>query len=111
MPRPDIRLDDLLQRGKRGHEDSRLMNVKIPVSLLERIGEVTKKLDVTKTDLVMALLNEGLDKAEENLKGFKAPAKPVVPVEKRCKIKGCEREKVAKGLCATHYQASRRKGK
>jgi hypothetical protein len=111
MPRTDIRFDDLLQRGRQGRAASRLMNVKVPLSLLQRIGEITRKLDVTKTELVMAVLNEGLDKAEENLKGFKAPARPVVPVERRCRIKGCERQKVAKGLCATHYQRTRRTGR
>ena len=104
------RLDDLVTRGKTGREATKLMNVKVPTSLLERITAVAEKMRVKKTEVVIAILNEGLDTADSELKGWKAPPKIVVPKNRRCTIPGCEREKVAKGICATHYQAQRRAG-
>ena len=108
MGNPGLRIDDLVIRGRKGREESKLMNVKVPAKVLGRIDRVAGHLGATKTEVVIAILNEGLDAAEQELRGWKAPPKPVVPKERRCTIKGCEREKVAKGLCATHYQAQRR---
>ena len=108
MRNPNLRLDDLVTRGQKGREKTKLMNVKVPVDVLARIDRVAANLGATKTEVVIAILNEGLDTAEQELKGWKAPPKPVVPKERRCTVKGCERERVAKGLCATHYQAQRR---
>jgi len=110
MRNPSLRLDDLVAREQHGHEESQLMNVKVPTALLARLGAVAKKLGTSKTEVVIAILNEGLDAADKELKGWKAPPKPVVPKERRCKMKDCGREKVAKGVCATHYQAQRRAG-
>ena len=86
------------------------MTVKVPSSILARLSTVAKKLGTSKTEVVVAILNGGLDIADHELKGWKAPPKPLVPKERRCRIKDCEREKVAKGLCAAHYQARRRAG-
>jgi len=108
MRNPNLRLNDLVTRGKRGREESKLMNVKVPANVLARIDKVASNLGATKTEVVIAILNEGLEAAEGELKGWKPPPKPVVPKERRCTIKNCERERVAKGLCATHYQAQRR---
>jgi hypothetical protein len=108
MRNPTLRLDDLVTRGRKGDEKSKLMNVKVPENVLARLASVAAKLGTSKTEVVVAILNEGLDTADKELRGWKAPPKPVVPKERRCKVKGCEREKVAKGLCATHYQAQRR---
>lgn len=108
MRNPNLRLDDLVSRGRKGNEQSKLMNVKVPENVLARLDNVAAKLGTSKTEVVIAILNEGLDTAEQELRGWKAPPKPVIPKERRCKIKDCEREKVAKGLCATHYQAQRR---
>ncbi len=108
MRNPNLRFDDLVARGKRGREESKLMNVKVPSDVLARLDGVAAQLGTSKTEVVIAILNEGLDTAEQELKGWKAPPRPVVPKERRCTIKGCEREKVAKGVCATHYQAQRR---
>jgi hypothetical protein len=108
MRNPNLRLTDLVTRGGKGREESKLMNVKVPANVLARIDRVAAHLGATKTEVVIAILNEGLETAEVELKGWKAPPKPVVPKERRCTIKGCERERVAKGLCATHYQAQRR---
>ena len=108
MANPGIRLNDLVTRGKKGREESKLMNVKVPNDVLARIDRVAKHLRTTKTNVVVAILNEGLDKAEAELQGWTAPPKPVIPKERRCTVKGCDRAKVAKGICATHYQAQRR---
>ena len=108
MRNPHLRLDDLAARGKRGREETKLMNVKVPANVLTRLDRVAAHLGATKTEVVVAILNEGLDKADTDLKGWKPPPKIVVPKERRCSIKDCGREKVAKGLCATHYQAQRR---
>jgi hypothetical protein len=80
----------------------------VPTALLERIGALANKLRVKKTEVVIAILNEGLDTTDTELKGWKAPPKIVIPKERRCTVPGCEREKIAKGICATHYQAQRR---
>jgi len=110
MGDPHMRLGDLLDRGKRGREQTKLMNVKVPAHVLSRINRVASNLGATKTEVVIAILNEGLEAAEKELKGWRPPPKPVIAKERRCTLKGCEREKVAKGLCATHYQAHRRSG-
>ena|ERR1043166_291880 len=108
MRNPNLRFNDLVGGGKTGPEESKLMNVKVPSNVLARLDRVASHLGATKTEVVIAILNEGLEKAEAELKGWKAPPKPVIPKERRCKVSGCERERVAKGLCATHYQAQRR---
>lgn len=108
MRNPNLRLDDLVTRGRKGREESKLMNVKVPSHVLERIDRVASNLGATKTEVVIAILNEGLQAAESELRGWKPPPKPVVPKDRRCTVKGCDRERVAKGLCATHYQARRR---
>ncbi len=108
MSSAGLSIDDLMSRGKTGRETSKLMNVKVPSGILERIATVADKLRTSKTEVVIAILNEGLDRADNELKGWKAPPKPVIPKNRRCTVAGCDREKVAKGLCATHYQAERR---
>src|SRR6185295_11799655 len=109
MSNAKLTLNDLVNRGKSGPEVTKLMNVKVPTALLERIAAVAHKMRVKKTEVVVAILNEGLDTADKVLKGWKAPPKVVIPKDRRCTISGCERERVAKGICATHYQAERRK--
>jgi len=108
MGNPNLRLNELVTRGQKGREESKLMNVKVPADVLARIDRVAANLGATKTEVVIAILNEGLETAEHELKGWKPPAKPLVPKERRCTVKGCDRERVAKGVCATHYQAQRR---
>lgn len=55
--RADLRLDDL--RGRK-HVASKLMNVKIPAEVSARIHGVADTLKASKTEVVIALLNEGL---------------------------------------------------
>lgn len=108
MRDPNLRLNDLLSRGKKGREQTRLMNVKVPATVLNRIDQVATNLGATKTEVVIAILNEGLESAEQELKNWKPPVRPPVARDRRCATRGCEKERVAKGLCATCYQAARR---
>jgi hypothetical protein len=103
--RSDLRLNDLRHRDRGA---SKLMNVRIPAHVSDAIHRVAKSLGVSKTEVVIALLNEGLDASTITLKGWQRP-KVVQPVAKRlCSVKACGRPYVAKGFCATHYQAARR---
>jgi hypothetical protein len=74
MPNTKLRLDDLVSRGKTGRETTKLLNVKVPTALLERIGALANKLRVKKTEVVIAILNEGL----EPLKIAKIPSAVLV---------------------------------
>jgi hypothetical protein len=103
--RSDLRLTDL-RRRERG--TSKLMNVKIPTSVSDAIQRVAKALGASKTEVVIALLNEGLDFSTEELRGWKRPKSVLPPPKRVCSIKGCGRAYVAKGFCANHYQAARR---
>lgn len=114
--RVDLRLGDL--RG-RGQVASKLMNVKIPAEVNQKIQRVAEALKASKTEVVIALLNEGLDvsgslllasrrgaaKTEEQSE--RAPRKS--GQAKLCAAAGCKRPAAAKGLCTKHYQAARRK--
>lgn len=102
--RADIRLDDLRRREQVA---SKLMNVKIPAEVSDRIQKVATALKASKTEVVIALLNEGLNVA--NLAKVRLPrAKAKSAGGKTCSISGCENVHVAKGYCANHYQAWRR---
>ena len=59
--RSGLRLNDLKQRRPSG---ARMMNVKVPVAVAAGIGKLAKELGVAKTDVVIALLNEGLAQAK-----------------------------------------------
>jgi ribbon-helix-helix CopG family protein len=55
--RETLRIHDLKDR----HPGStRLMNIKLPSDVADAIDEIAKRLDTSKTDVVIALLNEGL---------------------------------------------------
>jgi hypothetical protein len=108
MRKTKLGLDDLVSRGKKGPEATKLMNVKVPTALLARIGALAATLRAKKTDVVVAILNEGLDAADVELKGWTPPPKPVVARARRCTVPSCERERTAKGLCMAHYVAQRR---
>ena len=64
--RSELKINDLKQRRPSA---ARLMNVKIPVAVAEGIERMAKELQVSKTEVVIALLNEGLDHAKKALKG------------------------------------------
>ena len=103
--RANLRLDDL---KKRERSTSRLMNVMIPAYVSDAIQRVAEDLGASKTEVVIALLNQGLDASAKALRGWQ-PSKVVVrPPGRLCTVKGCGQAFVAKGYCATHYQAARR---
>jgi len=99
--RADLRLTDLRRRDK---GTSKLMNVKIPTHVSDAIQRVAKDLSASKTEVVIALLNEGLDTSAD----WKRPKNNLPPPKRVCSVKGCGRAYVAKGYCANHYQAARR---
>lgn len=103
--RSDLRLTDLHRRDT---GVSKLMNVQIPRTLSEAIQRLAKSLNASKTEVVVALLNEGLDASTASLKGWKRPKVTLPPPKRLCSVKGCGRAYVAKGFCANHYQAARR---
>lgn len=110
--RVDLRLGDL--RG-RGTVTSKLMNVKIPAEVNQKIQRVAEALKASKTEVVIALLNEGLDVSESLVKGARRRARVERPAgrakkgAKTCAAAGCGQTAVARSLCAKHYQADRRK--
>ena len=65
--RSELRLSDL---KKREYSSSRLMNVKIPAYVSDAIQKVADDLGASKTEVVIALLNEGLEVASKSLTGL-----------------------------------------
>jgi hypothetical protein len=65
--RSELRLSDL---KKREYSSSRLMNVKIPAYVSDAIQKVANDLGASKTEVVIALLNEGLEVAMKSLNGL-----------------------------------------
>ena len=103
--RAELRIRDLKNRTYCG---SRLMNVKIPTRVSDAIERVADDLDASKTEVVVALLNEGLRAAAGALKEWVPPPPFVRPPRRTCTVEGCDRTHVARGYCANHYQALRR---
>jgi hypothetical protein len=69
--RSELRLSDLKNRER---SSSRLMNVKIPAYVSDAIQQVASDLGASKTEVVIALLNEGLEVAQGSLKGWQGKA-------------------------------------
>jgi hypothetical protein len=78
LMRSELRLSDL---KKREYSTSRLMNVKIPAYVSDAIQKVANDLGASKTEVVIALLNEGLAVAMNSLKGLQI--KPKAGASKR----------------------------
>ena len=57
VERSKLRLSDLKTRT---HTGTRLMNVKVPIEVVTAIDRLSKQLNTSKTNVVVALLNEGL---------------------------------------------------
>ncbi len=57
--RSNLRIADLKNRGPKS---TRLMNVKIPVQLSDQIAKLARHVGTSKTAVVVALLNAGLEK-------------------------------------------------
>jgi hypothetical protein len=62
IPLADLRLNDLYQ-APLDPSSTRLVNLKIPANLLARVHDIARKLGVTKSAAIIALLNEGLAEA------------------------------------------------
>ncbi len=102
----DLKLRDLKQRER---STSRLMNVKIPAYVSAAIDRVAHDLDASKTEVVIALLNEGLQASATALKGWPVGTEAARAPQRACVVNGCREPHVAKGYCAAHYQAARRR--
>lgn len=66
----ELRLQDLMHRER---STSRLMNVKIPAYVSDAIEKLATEVGASKTEVVIALLNEGLAVSESTIKGWKDP--------------------------------------
>jgi len=62
--RSQLRIADLKQQPRAA---TRLMNVKVPGKVFAEIERIAKHLDVSKTEVFVALLNTGLDVARTKL--------------------------------------------
>jgi hypothetical protein len=54
----DLRLEDLKDRSQLIY--TKLLSVRVPVDLIDRIDQVVERLSAGKGEVVVALLNEGL---------------------------------------------------
>lgn len=61
-----LKLSDLMSRRR---SSSRLMNVKIPAEINDAIERVARDMGASKTEVVVALLNEGLSVSAVRLGG------------------------------------------
>jgi len=66
IERSNLRLGDLKARTP---AQTRLMNVKVPIDTLAGIDKLAKKMNASKTEVVVALLNEALAIAGKIRKG------------------------------------------
>ncbi len=71
--RSELRLKDL---GERHHSTRKLINVRIPSDVLEEIERVARELRCSKTEVTIALLNEGLDVAGDIFRHWKPKPRP-----------------------------------
>jgi hypothetical protein len=62
VPFTQLRLTHLVQEPTNA-ADRRLVNLKVPGDLLARVHQLARRLGVTKTAAIIALLNEGLNAA------------------------------------------------
>ena len=62
MVAKNLRLSDLARRGRR--DGLELLSVRLPVKLLDRVDELVDRIGSGKAEVVVALLNEGLDRYE-----------------------------------------------
>lgn len=57
----NLRLSDLAQRT-RGGGSFELLSVRLPIPLLRRVDELAERIGGGKAEVVIALLNEGLER-------------------------------------------------
>ena len=68
IPLTQLRLSDLV-REPANPADRRLVNLKVPADTLLRVHQLARKLGVTKTAAIIALLNEGLQAVHKRAAG------------------------------------------
>jgi hypothetical protein len=71
VPLTQLRLADLV-RDPPNPAERRLVNLKVPADVLLRVHQLARKLGVTKTAAIIALLNEGLQEANKRGMGRSA---------------------------------------
>ena len=64
VDRSTLRLNDLKARR---HTATRLVSLKLPLDIIATIERLSKKLRSNKTEVVVALLNEGLALAQKKI--------------------------------------------
>jgi hypothetical protein len=64
--RASLRIHDLKSREHPG--PTRLINIKVPNSTAAEIDHLAKRLNVSKTAVVIALLNEGIEVAQQKIR-------------------------------------------
>jgi len=64
VPLTQLRLADLVREPPNPAE-RRLVNLKVPADVLVRVHQLARRLGVTKTAAIIALLNEGLQEANK----------------------------------------------
>ena len=70
--RSELRIADLKRRVPTA---TRLMNMKIPAHLGDAIDQLAKELSASKTEVVIALLNAGLETAGAKLTNVRSTAR------------------------------------
>jgi hypothetical protein len=65
----DIKLEDLKERSE--VVPMKLLSVRVPVDLIDRIDNVVDLLNAGKGEVVVALLNEGLGRYDDNRSGMR----------------------------------------
>lgn len=66
--RSAMRISDLKQRTR---GENRIMNIHVPVKVADAIARLARQLDVSKTAVIVALLNEGLNVAAQKTKSLR----------------------------------------
>jgi metal-responsive CopG/Arc/MetJ family transcriptional regulator len=67
MMSKNLRLSDLARRGRGNGLE--LLSVRLPVQLLDRVDELVDRIGGGKAEVVVALLNEGLERYEHRRSG------------------------------------------
>jgi hypothetical protein len=70
VPLAQLKFKDLVATDLHSAE-RRLVNLKVPADILARVHHLARKLGVTKTAAIIALLNEGLQEAHRRGVGVK----------------------------------------
>ena len=65
----DLKLEDLKERSE--IVPMKLLSVRVPVDLIDRIDNVVDLLNAGKGEVVVALLNEGLGRYDHSKSGIK----------------------------------------